>query len=124
MNSSNESVWIIDSGATSHMCNSSNSLSNFIPHFGHNVIISDGSSIPIEGYGTLIILLEDDRNNSTHKLILNNVAFVPNLYVNLISVRALTVLGVSFKFKSLVTFSTQKWIFYWPPYPTLHIFYK
>lgn len=99
INSTSESFWIVDSGATLHMCKSSDSLTNFVPHSGHNVIISDGSTIPIQGYGTLIIWLNDRANNSTHKLILNNVAFVPKLSVNLISVRALaTSLDVPLKF--------------------------
>jgi hypothetical protein len=96
--SSNENVWIIDSGATLHMCKSSSLVSNFTPHFGHNVIISDGSVIPIQGYGNLTISFKDDRNDLTHRLILNSVAVVPELSVNLISVRALTSLGVSVKF--------------------------
>lgn len=98
MNSTNESVWIIDSGATLHMCNSSKFLSNFISKLGHKVIISDGSTIPIHGYGTLTIFLKNDYSDSSHKLILNNVAVVPKLAVNLISVRALASLGVSLNF--------------------------
>lgn len=96
--STSESVWIIDSGATLHMCKSENLLSNFIPQVGHNVIISDGSTIPIHGFGTLTIFVQDYHNNLKHKLILSNVAVVPKLSVNLISVRALASLGVSIKF--------------------------
>lgn len=98
MKSANESLWIVDSGATLHMSKSSELLSNFTPQFGHNVIISDGSTIPIQGYGTLTIFLKDERNHLTHTLILDNVAVVPKLSVNLISVRALTSSNVSIKF--------------------------
>ena len=93
-----ESAWIVDSGATLHMCSSSELLTNFTPHFGHNVIISDGSTIPIHGYGTLTIFLKDDHYNAIHKLILCKVAVLPKLSVNLKSVRALASLGVSVKF--------------------------
>ena len=62
MNSNSESVWIVDSGATLHMCNSSELLSNFISRLGNNVIISDGSTIPIHGYGTLTIFLKDEQS--------------------------------------------------------------
>lgn len=93
-----ESDWIIDSGATSHMCKSANVLSNFVPHSGHKVIISDGSEIPIHGYGTLTIHIKDFQNHCTHKITLHKVAFVPKLSVNLISVKALASLGVSVKF--------------------------
>lgn len=98
LNSKTERVFIVDSGATLHMCNSQDILSNFTPQTGQNVIISDGSKIPIHGYGTLTIFLKDVANNSLHKLTLNQVAVVPKLSVNLISVRALTSSGVSIKF--------------------------
>jgi hypothetical protein len=98
LKSYDESSWIVDSGATLHMCKSSDLLSNFTPHSGHNVIISDGSLIPIHGYGTLHISLSDSNNQTCHKLILDNVAVVPKLSVNLISVRQLASLGVSLNF--------------------------
>ena len=98
LNSKTERVFIVDSGATLHMCNSQDILSNFTRQTGQNVIISDGSKIPIHGYGTLTIFLKDAANNSLHKLTLNQVAVVPKLSVNLISVRALTSSGVSIQF--------------------------
>jgi transposase InsO family protein len=97
MNSTKEIDWIIDSGATLHMCNSAEYLMNYTASYGHNVIISDGSKIPIHGYGTLIVHLKDNNNN-VKKVKLNNVAVVPKLSVNLISVRALASLGISIKF--------------------------
>lgn len=103
-----ESFWIVDSGATLTMCNSSKYLSNFIPHKGHNVIISDGSSIPICGYGTLKLNLKDLNTNLIHKLTLEKVAFVPNLSVNLISVRALASLGISIRFTENSCYIEQK----------------
>lgn len=67
-----------------HMCKSPELLINFVfSNSVHNVIISDGSKIPIVGHGTLIILVKDDRNKSVHRLILENVAVVPKLSVNL-----------------------------------------
>ena len=80
------------------MCNSKEFLSGFIQQYGHNVIISDGSKIPIHGYGTLTLYLKDNHKNTIHRLILDKVAVVPKLTVNLISVKALASLGVSIKF--------------------------
>jgi transposase InsO family protein len=93
-----ESVWIIDSGATIHMCQSKDLISDFVSSEGQNVIISDGSKIPINGFGTLKILIKDKNNGCEDKIILENVAVVPRLSVNLISVQALASLGVSVKF--------------------------
>lgn len=40
LNSNYSSAWIIDSGATIHMCHTNSYLGNFSSHEGHNVIIS------------------------------------------------------------------------------------
>ena len=83
------SIWIVDSGASMHMCGSKSLVKNFTPQKGENVVISDGSKIPIEGYGTIEVKVTDSLNNF-HTLSLPNVAVVPKLSVNLISVAALT----------------------------------
>lgn len=98
LNSTTESVWIVDSGATLHITHSLQLLSNFSSHSGHNVIISDGSKIPIKGYGTIKFLIKDKLSNSSHTIFLDRVAYVPNFSVNLISVRALTSTKISLKF--------------------------
>lgn len=98
LKSNTYSSWIVDSGATMHMCMTSDWLSDYIPQSGNNAIISDGTHIPIIGYGTLIMLLEDDQNKLTHKIVLENVAVIPKLSVNLIAVKGLTSLGYSVQF--------------------------
>jgi hypothetical protein len=95
-----QSIWIIDSGATLHMCQDKNLLSGFIPKSGQNVTISDGSKIPIQGFGTLQMKFKDKLTGLVHTLILDHVAVVPKLTVNLISVQALTTLGFVASFTS------------------------
>lgn len=94
---SNQTSWIIDSGASMHMCNSQNLVSNYIKQRGQNVVISDGSKIPIHGYGAVQINLRDENNRHV-KLTLKNVAVVPQLSVNLISIRALASSNASITF--------------------------
>jgi hypothetical protein len=101
MNSKIQTSWIIDSGASIHMCNNKEILSDFVEKTENYVTISDGSKIPIIGYGKLIfeIIGEDKRH---YKFILEQVACVPKLHVNLISVKELTDLNI------LVQFTHQK----------------
>ena len=97
MNSIEQTLWIIDSGATIHMCHSLNLLTNVKFHEGSSVIISDGRKIPIKGSGTLHFTIPDEFG-LMHSITVENVAFVPDLTVNLLSVRGLASLGISIIF--------------------------
>jgi Reverse transcriptase (RNA-dependent DNA polymerase)/Integrase core domain/gag-polypeptide of LTR copia-type len=92
MNSKQISNWILDSGASIHMCNDSSFLENFSSHRGQFVTVSNGVSIPITGFGDLQFNILD-LNNVSHTILLKKVAFVPQLTVNLLSVRNLTKFG-------------------------------
>ncbi|KAD6795397.1 hypothetical protein E3N88_06293 [Mikania micrantha] len=77
--------WYMDTGATSHM---TNSTGNFTSYFNkslfRNIIVGNGSTIPIQGTG---------HHTLTHPyppLILRDILHVPNIIKNLISVRKLT----------------------------------
>ena len=96
-NLNSKTNWIIDSGATIHMCNQKDLLSDYVIKKGHYVTISDGSKIPIDGFGNLVFSIIGD-DNQKYKFILENVAFVPKLTVNLISVKELTALKITIAF--------------------------
>jgi hypothetical protein len=81
--------WIIDSGATIHMSMFKHILSNFRMSAGRSVVVSNGNSIPIEGFGEIAFQIPD-TNNKIHNIKLTNVAYVPQLTVNLISVPAIS----------------------------------
>lgn len=80
--------WIIDSGASIHMCNDKSLFRNFVESFGNNVRVANGNQIPIKGYGNIILPLHSSSQDMS--LELHDVAFVPNLDTNLISVRCLS----------------------------------
>jgi hypothetical protein len=117
VNSKTQTSWIIDSGASIHMCSNKEFLSDFVEKNQNFVTISDGSKIPIEGYGKLVfdIIGQDKRK---YRFILENVACVPKLHVNLISVKGLTELNVQVQFteqycqimhsKGKITIGTQR----------------
>lgn len=99
LNSTHFIDFIVDSGATIHMCNYRNLFTNFRTDSGNRkVIIANGSTIPINGFGKVTFQLEDKLNNTIHTIVLSDVAYVPDLSVNLISVKALTALGLSVEF--------------------------
>ena len=80
--------WIIDSGASIHMCNDRSLFTTFSSTAGRNVRIANGDKIPIIGYGNVVIKLSTQPK--VVSLSLNNVAFVPLLDVNLLSVRCMS----------------------------------
>ncbi|XP_021760551.1 uncharacterized protein LOC110725371 [Chenopodium quinoa] len=73
--------WYMDTGATSHMTSNQGTLSSYFNLSNHhNIIVGNGSGIPIHGHGQA----------SLPPFTLNNVLHAPNLIKNLIFVRKLT----------------------------------
>lgn len=88
--------WIIDSGASSHMCSDRNLFSDIqFGSFG-DITIASGDKISAKGQGTvtLCVGLTDKRL----EIILLNVLYVPNLETNLMSVKKITEKGFSVNF--------------------------
>uniref|UniRef100_A0A1X7UC74 Retrovirus-related Pol polyprotein from transposon TNT 1-94-like beta-barrel domain-containing protein n=1 Tax=Amphimedon queenslandica TaxID=400682 RepID=A0A1X7UC74_AMPQE len=77
--------WIIDSGATSHICNDS---SYFVKikrlKKSIDVTLGDGHILKAEGRGTVILL--NRAMGQTRKCKLHNVLYVPKLTYNLLSI--------------------------------------
>lgn len=77
----NPNNWIVDSGATHHLTTDLHNLSLHQPYNGgEEVIIADGSGLPITHTGSSTL------STSSRPLALNNILYVPNLHKNLISV--------------------------------------
>ena len=77
--SCSNSQWIIDSGATDHICNNLNSFSDF-KSFTGSIIIPNGKRVHIHHIGTIIL-----NSNIT----LHNVLHAPDFHFNLLSVTKL-----------------------------------
>lgn len=89
--SSDDNVWIIDSGASDHMTSKKSDLSSY-ERFDcpHKVILGDNSETYAEGKGKLHCYfgLGDDKDKvSNYAVTLHNVLFVPKLGQSLLSVR-------------------------------------
>lgn len=78
--------WYMDTGATSHMTSSQGNLSSYFNMSKNNgIIVGNGQSIPIRGFGRA------NLSPSHHSLVLKkNVLHAPNLIKNLVLVHKST----------------------------------
>nr|BAA78425.1 polyprotein [Arabidopsis thaliana]BAK41505.1 polyprotein [Arabidopsis thaliana]BAK41506.1 polyprotein [Arabidopsis thaliana]BAK41508.1 polyprotein [Arabidopsis thaliana]BAK41509.1 polyprotein [Arabidopsis thaliana] len=86
--------WLLDSGATHHITSDFNNLSLHQPYTGgDDVMVVDGSTIPISHTGSTSL------STKSRPLNLHNILYVPNIHKNLISVyRLCNANGVSVEF--------------------------
>lgn len=83
--------WCVDSGATSHMTNNCDGLVNKIAISDKEVLSADSSLLRVDCAGDINMLLENGKEQT--KALLKNVAFVPDLCTNLLSVSQMTLKG-------------------------------
>ena len=90
--------WIVDSGATCHMCNDRKMFVEFSSlQPTQEVTLGDGYSVEATGQG--VVMLEMILTDTTRMCKLNNVLYVPRLSYNLLSVSMATQSGKIVKFK-------------------------
>lgn len=77
----NSSSWILDSGATHHVCCSRDSFIHIFPISNSTVTLPTGQIVPITHTESVLV---------HNALLLHNVLFVPSFHFNLISVSLLT----------------------------------
>lgn len=89
--SGNSKQWILDSGASSHICNNKGEFSSYREQ-PQKVILASGESVSAKGIGNV-------RIKSAHAdIILTEVLFVPELTSNFLSVGKIICNGNSVKF--------------------------
>ena len=75
--------WIVDSGATSHMCNNRSMLTELSqPGLSEKVTLGDGSALDVTGVAMDMLLNDGSRRGCA----LKKVLYVPELAYNLVSV--------------------------------------
>ena len=90
--------WVVDSGATSHMCNDDKLFVEFRSlKQPQEVALGDGHALEVTGHGTvaLVMKLPDGK---TQRCKLHDVLYVPKLSYNLLSVSKATEAGKTTKF--------------------------
>ena len=82
--------WIVNSGCTNHLCFEKKKFEDFHKYRKDTVVIGDNSTLEVQGIGSVII----------HGKVLNDVLYVPKLWMNLLSVIQVARKGYSFEFDS------------------------
>lgn len=91
-----EESWILDSGASRHVCCRREWFSEFEPRRNEYVYLGDGSKHEICGSGNIFI--ERFLYGKKYDGVINSVLYVPTLRKNLLSTGVCTELGQSIKF--------------------------
>jgi len=74
--------WLLDSGASTHACNDASLFDTINPE-DSVIVVGDDREIKVTGRGTVKLKLK--ANEVVNTLVLNDVALVPELGVNLVS---------------------------------------
>ena len=91
--------WIIDSGATQHMCNDASLFSHMSTISSRNIATgSSSTSLQYDRVGTVVLRVQ--TSGVTNVLNISNVAYVPRLRTNLLSVPRLQTAGLRVEFPS------------------------
>lgn len=91
--------WILDSGATEHMCNNKlwfSQLSSYTTP--RTTAVGNGDSIGVYGVGQ--VELVSKVGSETQTITLTNVSYIPGLVTNLVSVGAASMGGISTVFRN------------------------
>ena len=92
--------WIIDSGATCHMCNDENAFTEYVRlKQPQEISLGDGHIVKATGKGTVLLKIAIGQNQ-IQRCELKDVLFVPELSYNLLSVSKITKAGKVIKFAS------------------------
>ena len=93
-----KSNWIVDSGATCHMCNEENLFSEMVPlEKQQDITVGDGYSVQATAKGTVMLKMSVAKNKEI-VCRLSDVLLVPELSYNLLSVSKASRNGTKFEF--------------------------
>uniref|UniRef100_A0A2A4JP38 CCHC-type domain-containing protein n=1 Tax=Heliothis virescens TaxID=7102 RepID=A0A2A4JP38_HELVI len=87
--------WLVDTGASQHMCRDRDLFATYYPLTNKSVIIGNGQAISAHGIGRVALQVHDGRQwiDTT----IDNVLYVPELKTNLFSVTCVTAKGYVMK---------------------------
>ncbi len=90
-------IWLLDSGSSSHVCCSKRFFTN-IESYNSVIKVGDGRELRVEGKGCVEIPIDNDQK--VRNIRIEEVLFVPDIKLNLISIGKLAKKG--FVIKSVV----------------------
>jgi len=77
--------FILDSGATTHVCNNRERFQDFKPATDEDVLYAGDTIISIEGFGTIEITIQG--STGPKKISLTKAAYVPAFHTNVASLK-------------------------------------
>ncbi|KAL0269915.1 UNVERIFIED_CONTAM: hypothetical protein PYX00_007495 [Menopon gallinae] len=93
--SARDDLWCLDSGSTSHICNTPHKIQNLEQSGTKRLRVANGQTTEICGSGTVKIKTGNYNNKN---VAINNVLLVPELKMNLLSVSKITDKGLDIIF--------------------------
>lgn len=97
MDSSKHNGWIVDSGATAHVCSVRSCFDFLRPAPRETVLLANGKEVDVRGIGT-VTLNSVDSNGNTTEVKLTEVLYISGLEMNLVSVGKLIEKGADIRF--------------------------
>ena len=92
-NNSNDFEWVVDSGATRHMCKHRNLFLNMRASSINSVLVANKNRLHVSGEGEALIYTTNNE-----KVLLQNVLYVPHIATNLLSIGCIMSNGGEVKF--------------------------
>ena len=78
--------FILDSGATEHVCNDRSRFIHFTPAGADEILVASNNIVKIKGYSTIEITIEcDGTPNGKRTFQLYNTVYIPSFTVNIVS---------------------------------------
>ena len=93
-NAKKNSAWFLDSCASAHMCNNKDVMFNLKKSVVKTVTVANKSAIPVEAQGDVMLSVNLPENSSA-KVCLKNVLYVPEIASNLVSMGLIDKSGCS-----------------------------
>lgn len=97
LDTSKRQEWIVDSGASSHVCCVKACFDSLKPAPRGQVLLANGKEVDVQGIGT-VSLNSVDNNGEQTVIKLTDVLYIQGLEMNLISVAKLIVKGADIRF--------------------------
>lgn len=99
--------WLVDSGASAHMCGEKKFFDGMRPITKRTVTLADGRQTQAEAIGSGMLICKD-KDGHNRKIVLSGVLYVPELKTNLVSVSRLTQKGAVVSFSGAKCYISQR----------------
>jgi hypothetical protein len=86
--------FILDFGATCHICNNKSRFIDFRLPIDDNVLYAGESVIPIKGFGTVLVIVTTLEEPKQYTVYLHNMVLILSFHISIASLRLFIAKGV------------------------------